>query len=61
MIEYLTTGDVAKLCGISGTAARNKIAAGEWKPSARTVRGDALFTQARANQIVKQYANEGKS
>lgn len=61
MTIYHTTGDLAKVFGISGTAARNKIASGEWKPSARTKSGEALFSEARVAQIATTYVHRQRS
>ena len=52
MKQYHTTDSIAKVLGISTTVARRRIAGGEWKPSAQTVSGVALFSEDAATQIV---------
>lgn len=52
MKQYHTTDSIAKILGISTTVARRRIAGGEWKPSAETTSGVALFSEDAAVQIV---------
>jgi hypothetical protein len=52
MKQYHTTESLALLIGMTGTNARKRIASGEWKPSAETTSGKALFSEDAVTQIV---------
>jgi hypothetical protein len=54
---YHTTESLAQLIGMTGTNARKRIASGEWKPSAETTSGKALFTEDAAAQIATREMN----
>lgn len=49
---YHTTESLAELIGMTGQNARTRIASGEWKPTAQTTSGKALFSEEAVTQIV---------
>lgn len=52
MKVFHTTESLADLLGFTGTTARRRVDGGEWKPSAQTSSGKALFSEEAATQIV---------
>lgn len=63
MKQYHTTESLAALLGMTGTNARNRIHSGEWKPSAQTISGKALFSEAAVVQITvrEQSRRDGRA
>lgn len=51
---FHTTETLAALVGVTGTTARRRINDGEWKPTAETSSGKALFSDDVASVIVER-------
>jgi len=50
-IIYLEISDLSQAVGVSESKVRRRVKLGQITPSARTVRGDALFTSADAQRV----------